>query len=978
MPAEPEPALQRLLAEEPFVRLLARTLVADDGDEVVQRTWLLALRHGGEDVGAARSWLARVVRNVATNLRRERQRRARHEHGAAPPEAAAVPSSAELAQREERRRELVAAVDALPEPLRAVLLLRYFDGLPPRAIAQRLQLPVATVWNRHRRALALLRERLDADHGGDRRAWALPLVPFAAGLPLRSLPPAVAAPPAATPTISLTGVLLMTTKTKLAGSLLLLAVVAAFVLWRTAGHVPPEPAPRAGDAVAAVVEVPRAQPDAAPSAIVPPRTDADARTGGAVAAPTTGALLVRVLHHDGSPATAVTVILRTRPDGSRLESPRSGTDERGTVRFDDLAPGRCDVWTDRRHPATAATVRAGETSEVEHRLPAGLTIRGVVVDAAGVPVQGALVEMVAVALLGADAEVVATSGGDGRFVVHAAPTQALVGARADGRCASPMQRVFGNDGNIAEVTLRLGAPAGAVEGVVVDGAGTPVADAWIKVGAGRTEGIAATMDGAPPLPALVRSARDGTFRAVGVAPGTQPVQAQALDRASWSGSCDVAAGLTARLRIELAAGARVRGVVRDEAGQPVAGAEVVVGEVGDFARVRQRSATDGSYELRSLPAGEIAILAQHAGHGRAEARVRTESGATSVHDLVLSPGLVLQGRVEDENGAPVAGAYVTCLGGNGEPWRASRRSDADGGFRAVGCPPGDLLSIDVHAKGFADLRRSGIAAGATVVRLRLQREAPPSARVVGTVTGVDGAPIANATVIPMRRGTNFSTDLRASDADGRFTTGLLSPGSWSLLIEASGWPTFCSEDLVLAAEAVHDLGVIRMLPGGTVRVTVDGERTGTRFVVTAAVAAAPQSVLRDVGGALCSDPLRPGAYRLMVSGSDTAAAAIPFTVSTGEVTRLAVSPAKGVRQQVAIDVALLDIPPPWVLLQVHRGTELLARTPVKLAAGQAATASLCLRPGDYTVVADTGDRELARATFTVGEHEGPPLQLTLR
>ena len=37
--------LLRLLAEEPFVRALAQSLVADEADDVVQQAWLRALEH---------------------------------------------------------------------------------------------------------------------------------------------------------------------------------------------------------------------------------------------------------------------------------------------------------------------------------------------------------------------------------------------------------------------------------------------------------------------------------------------------------------------------------------------------------------------------------------------------------------------------------------------------------------------------------------------------------------------------------------------------------------------------------------------------------------------------------------------------------------------------------------------------------------------------------------------------------------------
>ena len=45
-------------------------------------------------------------------------------------------------------------------------------------IAQRLEVPLATVKTRLARGLALLRTRLDAEHGGRRESWALALAPM--------------------------------------------------------------------------------------------------------------------------------------------------------------------------------------------------------------------------------------------------------------------------------------------------------------------------------------------------------------------------------------------------------------------------------------------------------------------------------------------------------------------------------------------------------------------------------------------------------------------------------------------------------------------------------------------------------------------------------------------------------------------------------------------------------------------------------
>ncbi len=193
MPAPAErPGPEALLAHGEFVRALARRLVGDGdtADDLAQEAWLAALRRPPR--GAWRPWLAAVVRNRARAAARgEAGRRARELRVRTPePE----PSSADVLQREEARARVVAAVLALPPPLRQVVLLRYYEELAPRAIAKQLDLPLETVRTRLKRGLARLRERLAREDAGWRRAL-LPIAfspPVLGGLPLAA-PAGVAA-----------------------------------------------------------------------------------------------------------------------------------------------------------------------------------------------------------------------------------------------------------------------------------------------------------------------------------------------------------------------------------------------------------------------------------------------------------------------------------------------------------------------------------------------------------------------------------------------------------------------------------------------------------------------------------------------------------------------------------------------------------------------------------------------------------------
>ncbi|MBL4771088.1 MAG: carboxypeptidase regulatory-like domain-containing protein, partial [Planctomycetes bacterium] len=82
----------------------------------------------------------------------------------------ALASTQELVERADLHNALVHAVSELNEPYRTVLLQRFLEELPPRAIAKRLGVPVNTVNTQLSRGLADLRERLNRRPGG-RDSW---------------------------------------------------------------------------------------------------------------------------------------------------------------------------------------------------------------------------------------------------------------------------------------------------------------------------------------------------------------------------------------------------------------------------------------------------------------------------------------------------------------------------------------------------------------------------------------------------------------------------------------------------------------------------------------------------------------------------------------------------------------------------------------------------------------------------------------
>ncbi len=171
------PSIEDLLVHAERLRALAGRLVSDSNqaEDLVQATWLAAVEQPARSPSNPKGWLARVVHNQARLLVRSRGRREQRERECARPEA--LPSASELVERATMQREIVDRVLALEENLRTVVLLRFFEDMPPARIAQHLGIPPKTVHSRLARAIAQLRERLDAEHGG-RERWCLAIAPL--------------------------------------------------------------------------------------------------------------------------------------------------------------------------------------------------------------------------------------------------------------------------------------------------------------------------------------------------------------------------------------------------------------------------------------------------------------------------------------------------------------------------------------------------------------------------------------------------------------------------------------------------------------------------------------------------------------------------------------------------------------------------------------------------------------------------------
>jgi RNA polymerase sigma factor (sigma-70 family) len=162
--------LPHLDAAYGYARWLTRDPV--EAQDLAQEAMLRALRYfhsfRGEE---ARPWLLRIVRNTWIDLRK-RNGAEKLPLEVLETRAAEGPDPEQSALAGDRRRQVAAALAALPAEAREVLVLREIEDLSYKHIAAVLDLPIGTVMSRIARA----REKLAVELKGrlERREHGLP------------------------------------------------------------------------------------------------------------------------------------------------------------------------------------------------------------------------------------------------------------------------------------------------------------------------------------------------------------------------------------------------------------------------------------------------------------------------------------------------------------------------------------------------------------------------------------------------------------------------------------------------------------------------------------------------------------------------------------------------------------------------------------------------------------------------------------
>jgi len=369
------------------------------------------------------------------------------------------------------------------------------------------------------------------------------------------------------------------------------------------------------------------------------------------------------------------------------------SDEHGNFQIDGLPPGQFTLSA--RKPGMSAgrsaqlQLRAGGTvSDVLITLPAGVSLRGHVVDARGDSVAHVRVDLAS----GSDLPRSTTTGADGSFVFESARGDCTLWARPFGQ---PAAKLSGNAQELAkrDQLITLASTIDRLHGRVSDTNGQPIEAASVHLEALKSHGYSPT----------VLTGEDGMFDFRALPP---PPYSLSVEHSDYSPSRKQTIENTRdSVEVRLQRGAALRGYVSDAVSRlPLPAAEVMVTS-GGATRVA-RTARDGSFELDHLPEGpyQLSVSAETYVPAKQDGQLSSVGVDNPALRIELMHAASVSGEVVDSLGRTVWNAQVTF--GATPDWSRATRSDHAGRFRLLGVPEGDHV---LHARHGALQGASGAA-----------------------------------------------------------------------------------------------------------------------------------------------------------------------------------------------------------------------------------------------------------------------------
>jgi hypothetical protein len=640
---------------------------------------------------------------------------------------ATAPDAIDRARTLER---LAAALVALDEPLRVVVMRRYLEGQSAADIARALKIPAGTVRWRLKTGLERLRAALDDSSP----RWRLMLAPLTA----------------------VKGAVAVKAKTTVLSLLLLLlligAGVVAFVVRgrhdSSPATTPTSTASLGGKKAAIRVEDAGTGAPRTATAAVPSTIPGQRRAVVETIAAESGAISGHVINWstgegvDGAELTFTTTngatTVRAAKDGSfELVPAGPGTFSLTTI----VSPGFLPYAPELAHSPVRITLAPKQAVRgVTMFLFPALDYQGTVVDAQGAPVAGAKVELTdapAGEQVLEKIETQWTTDKQGQFTFHAPDGSVFGASHGNARGWAVL------DGNVAttrRMTIHLGdhpARDATIRGKVVDAKGSPFPDVLITA-------VPEGPPGKPDVPrnvAVATSGPDGAFVLEGVDREAYTLLGEDEDLAL--ARKDHVNGGTQNVVITMENGLAIAGVVHGADGNAVPSYTLLVTKRAGVVRevLTSRSVIDprGRFSVQ-VEKGDYELLVSAPGWAPSPP-VPAAAGKTDI-EVTLGEGATLSGTVVDaDTGAPIGYARVSREGAGGgasaQPANAGTVTGADGTFELAGIPPGPF-TIFIGAGQYNPRLEAGLVAtdGGALgpVRLPLEKLAEgetPKIEVVG-------------------------------------------------------------------------------------------------------------------------------------------------------------------------------------------------------------------------------------------------------
>ncbi|MFN0058352.1 MAG: carboxypeptidase regulatory-like domain-containing protein, partial [Planctomycetota bacterium] len=515
-----------------------------------------------------------------------------------------------------------------------------------------------------------------------------------------------------------------------------------------------------------------------------------------------------------------------------LVDPGKKTDETGLFRFDSLEPGEYRIVASHADYASAILVKIQPNGgDLTIELPVGAAIGGMVMDSMNnQPIAGAEVSMQD----SAGFMKKALTDASGLYELRGVTVEAKRSRDKDNdpRIQAIAPGYARNSNTVVQVVDGKLTPnqdiqldrACDVSGRVTDATGKGLGGVRLSVMRAHNPSLPMRLSQGPPT----ESSPDGTFLLRLVSPGSEAIlvgeHPDYLE--SETAPFELAPGQSlTELSLVMRVGGKIKGLVVDEANQPLKGATVGLaeGQTGPGLAMSKRKATSdaaGRFELHGIEAGEHMLLAEMRGfldYEQADVQV-IEGQATADIVVMLTKGSTITGTVLDSQGQPIVNATIKAVDTSLGMRQLQARSDTSGHYLLDELGP-DPVDLNVEAQGYSKETRHQVPVNTEQNDFTMRK----LGKIIGRVVDQNGVPPQAFSVAPkiymndryLSKVPPRTISIQPGE-DGRFEFSELETGTYQVTIGAPGYTLAMFEGVEIVEDGVHDVGEVVLNEGGKI------------------------------------------------------------------------------------------------------------------------------------------------------------------